>query len=240
MDSASPLTTGIPWLDRALAVLFALGAVCSLLSHVVQPDTKIGKLVSWAALNFGKRLAKPSSGSLTELPPPKGFARLATLALLAVVALAFSAAAQEMNVSAPLRVTVVNPEALKDAVVSDPSAVQPGADEAPPAVPQFGGCVKQGKVCFGPSVAMTLAALNLKTKTVEGAFSPGIGYGFTVNPGKWSSLGADAYFTLDPAAQRASAAVLLKFFNGYIRVGASKGIIGDVAWRIPFAFGLGF
>lgn len=133
-----------------------------------------------------------------------------------------------------------NSEALKTAVESDPAAVQPGADLPAPPSSAFGGCVRSGRVCFGPSVAVTVAAINLKTKTIEGAFSPGLGYGLTVNPGKWSSFGADAYFTLDPAAQRASAAILFKFFNGYLRVGASKGIIGDVAWRLPLAMGVGF
>jgi len=133
-----------------------------------------------------------------------------------------------------------NPEALKDAVASDPTAVQPGADTPPPPPPQFGGCIRNGKLCFGPSIALTVAAINLKTKVIEGAFSAGLGYGLTLNKGKWSSIGADAYFNLDPAAQRASASFMVSLMNGYLRVGLSKGIIGDVAWRVPLAIGLGF
>lgn len=157
-----------------------------------------------------------------------------SIALLAILLFASGANAQGSPTARR-----ASAEALAQAIESDPTAVQPGADVPPPAEPQFGGCVGAKKnVCFGPSVSMTVAAINLKTKTVEGAFSPGVGYGFTLNPGKWSSLGADLYFTLDPAAQRASTALLLKLFNGYVRVGASKGLLGDTAWRIPVAFGV--
>lgn len=157
-----------------------------------------------------------------------------TIAVLAVLLCASGARAQGSPTARR-----VNANALAEAIAQDPSAVQPGADLPPPPEPQFGGCVGAKKnLCFGPSVSMTVAAINLKTKAIEGAFSPGIGYGLTLNPGKWSSFGADAYFTLDPAAQKASAAILLKLFNGYLRVGASKGLIGDTAWRIPVAFGV--
>jgi hypothetical protein len=130
-----------------------------------------------------------------------------------------------------------NPEALANAVAADTGAVQPPEDPPPPA-PQFGGCVNAGKVCFGPTVALTVTAINLSTGKIEGAFSPGLGFGMTVNPGKWSSFGTDFYFQVDPAAQQASTAILLKFFNGYARVGVSKGFIGDRSWRLPFAFGV--
>lgn len=156
-----------------------------------------------------------------------------SIALLAI--LLFASGANAQGSPAARR----NAQALAQAIESDPTAVQPGADVPPPPEPQFGGCVGAKKnMCFGPSASMTIAAINLDTKKIEGAFSPGIGYGFTLNPGKWSSLGADAYFTVDPAAQKASAAILLKFFNGYLRAGVSKGFIGDTAWRIPVAFGV--
>lgn len=91
---ASPsgtLTTGIPWLDKMLVVLAAIGSICSLLSHFVSADSIPGKLISWAALNFGKELkAKPVS--ITELRPG-GFARVWMLALIAVFAISVSACA---------------------------------------------------------------------------------------------------------------------------------------------------
>lgn len=131
----------------------------------------------------------------------------------------------------------VQAHALADAIEQDPNAVPPDAP-LPTPEPQFGGCVKAGKLCFGPSAAIMVAAINLRTNKIEGAFTPGVGYGITLNPGKWSSLGADLYLTVDPAAQQGSVAVLLKFINGYFRIGASKGFIGDTAWRIPLALGI--
>lgn len=119
-----------------------------------------------------------------------------------------------------------------------PAAAAPVAADPSPTPSQFGGCTKSGKLCFAPEFAVTVAALNLSTKKVEAAFAPGGGYGFTVNPGAWSSFGAGAYFTLDPGANQASATILAKFINGYLRVGISKGVIGDTAWRVPFSFGV--
>lgn len=52
--------TGVPQVDR-LIVIFTLiagivGALASVLAHFVDPDTGFGKVVSWLALNFGKKL----------------------------------------------------------------------------------------------------------------------------------------------------------------------------------------
>ena len=51
-------------------------------------------------------------------------------------------------------------------------------------------------------------------------------------------FGADIYGTVDPAAQQVSLTLMGKFLNGYLRVGVSKGFIGDQSWRIPIAFGV--
>lgn len=78
--TGATLTTGIPWLDKTLVVLAAIGSICSLLSHFVSADSIPGKLISWAALNFGKELrAKPS----TNLQP-RGYARLGALIFIAL------------------------------------------------------------------------------------------------------------------------------------------------------------
>jgi hypothetical protein len=129
-----------------------------------------------------------------------------------------------------------NPSALADAIKQDPTAVQP---DVLPAKQAFGGCVGASKnICFAPSVSLTLAAINLQTKKIEGAFSPGVGYGFLVDPGKWSSFGASFHFVLDPGAQQASAALMLSLINGYIRAGIDKGFIGDTSWRLMFGTGV--
>jgi hypothetical protein len=215
------LITGLtpyPKAGGAISFLRLALNVLSVLSHHDSPGTfKLPLTVS--------KTPDSVTGRVVDLDPPQGFVRLPLLAAVAILALAFAAFA------AP------NPEALKDAVAADPGAVQPAEDPPPPA-PQFGGCVKAGKICFGPTVALTVTAINLSTGKIEGAFSPGLGFGMTVNPGKWSSFGTDFYFQVDPAAQQASTAILLKFFNGYLRGGVSKGFIGDRSWRIPLAFGV--
>lgn len=131
---------------------------------------------------------------------------------------------------------VADPNALAGAVAEDPNAVQPGATVPTPS--KYGGCLKSGSMCFGPSVSVSMLALNLSKATVEGAFSPGVGYGFTYKPGQWDSIGADVYFVLDPGAQQASMAIVLKLVNGFFRFGVSKGFIGDTSWRIPVGLGV--
>ena len=87
-------------------------------------------------------------------------------------------------------------------------------------------------------MSLSLLAVNLSTKRVEGAFSPGVGVGFTVWPSAWYAAGLDAYFAADPGAQTAVVSVMAKWLSGYLRVGVSKGLIGDLSWRIPIAFGV--
>ena len=114
----------------------------------------------------------------------------------------------------------------------------PGPTAAPVIASTFGGCVPSGKVCFGPSLAITAVAINISKGTVEGSFTPGLGYGFSAFQGQWYSFGADVYGDVNPAAQQASVALLLKLVNGYVRIGASKGFIGDHSWRIPIGIGI--
>jgi hypothetical protein len=128
--------------------------------------------------------------------------------------------------------------ALQEAVAADANSPEPAPALPSVAAPAFGGCVSKGHLCFGPTIALTVAAINLSKGTIEGAFKPGLGYGMTLNPGKWSSIGFDVYFDLDPAAQKAGATGMLKLFNEYLRVGISKGFIGEHDVRIPVAFGI--
>ena len=196
----TPLTTGVPWLDKTIVGLSALGALASLLAHFVPPYTKVGKVISWLALNFGKGLVKPDPTPII-VDKPKGFVSLWVLLVVSLLSLGAFA-------------------------------------QAPPAPPQFGGCIQSGKLCVGPSIALSLAAFNLQTGKMEAAFAPGIGYGFTYNPGTWKSLGADFYVTVDPGAQKASVSFLGKLLNGYFRPGFSKAFVSDHAWRFLFSTGI--
>jgi hypothetical protein len=121
---------------------------------------------------------------------------------------------------------------IADVAQSDP------LPEPPPVTPAHSGCLKNGKLCFGPTFSLTVAAINLTTKKVEGSFAPGIGVGMTLNPGLWSSVGVDFYLNLDPGAQNASGAILVKLLNGYVRAGYSKGFIGDTSHRLLFGTGI--
>jgi hypothetical protein len=117
------------------------------------------------------------------------------------------------------------------------AAIAARADD--PVPPKFGGC--QGSWCFGPSATISLMAVNVTKKTVEAGFTPGVCYGATHQPGSWSSLGAEGCFELQAApSQVAKATLMLKFFNGWGRVGISKGFIGDHDLRIPLAIGSDF
>lgn len=234
------LITGLSSYPRASGFVDFLKVLLNLLSLVSHRDSP-GTFK--APLTISK--APDGTNNVVELAP-RGFVHVGLLAAVFVVALLASfAAAAAASSPAPAGDTyqppahaTPNPNATADAIAQDPAAVQPVAEPGP--VPsQFGGCVGAKKnICFAPALAITVAALNLRTKTVEGAFDPGLCYGVTINPGKWSSVGADGCFVLSPAAQQASVSALAQFFNGYFRVGWSKGFIGDTAPRILFATGL--
>lgn len=114
----------------------------------------------------------------------------------------------------------------------------PGPTAPPVTASTFGGCNWSGRICFQPSLIITPLAINLSKNLIEGSFKPGIGYGFTWQPGQWYSLGADIYGNVDPAAQIASLSIMAKLVNGYLRIGVSKDFIGSHDWRIPIAFGV--
>jgi len=87
--------------------------------------------------------------------------------------------------------------------------------------PKFGGCMKSGETCFGPSVSITLVALDLKTGAVTTSVSPGLGYGVTFNAREWYTVGVAGYATFRDTAvgQRVVASVVFSFVE-YVRIGA--------------------
>jgi len=121
-------------------------------------------------------------------PSSRGFARIEVLVALAIGLL--PALVRRPRDDPPRAVPV-------HALVAESESVP----TPPPAEPQFGGCVKAGKLCFGPSVAMTVAAINLKTKAIE-ALLPRCRATVHAQSGEGNSLGADAFFTLDPRHRR--------------------------------------
>lgn len=164
-----------------------------------------------------------SPGGLTF----RGFARLSTLCALAAAGLLVSAAhAQTAPAPSPA------PVAAPVAAPADPA----------PVAPRIGGCFASGKWCVGPTVALTLTAVNLTSKHIEAGFAPGVGVGFTYLPGTWSSIGLGAYFALVPGSQgipdNASGAIIASFLNGWGRVGVSKGFLGDTSTRLLVGTGI--
>ena len=191
----------------------------------------LASLVLAPLLAWKDKAVKDGEINVIQLPPPKGFVHLTVM--LALAAGLLLATAAKAATATP------DPDAIAKAVASDPAAVQP--EDPQPAPSKFGGCVgKRGNICFAPSGSITFAAINLSTKKVEAAFSAGLGYGVTINPGKWDSFGFAAHFVVDPGVQQVSATGMLKLINDYVHVGVSKGLIGDLSWRIPIAFGASF
>jgi hypothetical protein len=86
--------------------------------------------------------------------------------------------------------------------------------------PKFGGCFQNGDTCFGPSVSITLVALDLKTGSVTTSVSPGLGYGVTFNSTKWYTVGVAGYATFRDTAegQRVVASGVVSFVE-YVRLG---------------------
>lgn len=113
------------------------------------------------------------------------------------------------------------------------------ADEAPP-TRLVGGCNLSGKICFGPSLTVSLTAYDFSHKTVVASFSPGLGYGVTFNQNKWNAVGLDIYVQMQTGAQEGvTLSALFKFANGYGRVGVAWRVLsGEKSWLLPV--GLGF
>lgn len=119
-----------------------------------------------------------------------------------------------------------------------PSDTAP-APVAAPLLGTIGGCFgKAGAWCIAPTVAVSLAAINLTLKKIEPSFSPGLGLGVTWNKGQWYSLGAAGYINADSGTQNFSAAGAFSILNGWGRIGYSKGFIGDTSSRIFFGIGI--
>lgn len=116
----------------------------------------------------------------------------------------------------------------------------PVATPAPSFTPcdsKFGGPIGPW-TCVGPSISLTPVAINLHTKTIEGGFPVGGGYGFQVHKEAWWTFGADVHVNINVGAQQASIAILGNFAN-YFCAGWEKGFIGDVAPRLLFGLRFG-
>lgn len=241
--------------NKSTIVLVVCG-LASLIAHFVPPTTPTGKFVSWLAGNFGKALTSSKVGLMAigfvlclataahaqdahvpGTPTPAAADPIATYAPTAggaVFTVGGTLLAQADTTPAPTAPVA----APAPAPTSTPAPVAAPSDPTP----VIGGCFANGKWCVGPTVALTLTAINLTTQHVEAGFNPGVGVGLTYQKGTWNSIGLGAFFNLTPGASgvpdNASGAAILSFLNGYGRVGLSKGFIGDKSTRLLVGTGL--
>lgn len=253
-QTAGPAPSVVQFLvdNKTLIALIVCGAA-SLLAHAVPPTTAFGKVLSWLAGNFGKALTSTKAGLLAI-----GFMLIATAAHAQdahVPGTPTAAATDPIVTYAPLasgavytiggkliaQADTTTPPVVAPAPAPTPAPVAAPADPAP-VTPTIGGCFASGKWCVGPTVALTLTAVNLTTQHIEAGFSPGVGVGVTYQKGTWSSAGLGAFFNLTPGSQgipdNASGALLGSLLNGYLRVGVSKGFLGDKSTRLLVGTGL--
>lgn len=177
----------------------------------------------------------------------RGFIKIWLLVALAVFMLCISfAASAQVHPSDAARVDPPKVTATFDQTRFDQAHTGTLADVAPsdpvptpaPTKPQIGGCFTP-KLCIGPEVALTVAAVNLSSSKIEAAFAPGVGLGLTYGvPGTWKTVGVAGYLSIDPGANNLYLGSMLSFLNGYAKVGVSKGFLNDRSWRILIGPGL--
>ncbi len=92
--------------------------------------------------------------------------------------------------------------------------------------PQAGGCFAAGKLCAGPSAAITVASFNLATSQFSGGVAPGVGYGLTYAPDRWYAVGLDLYGSLRLGQGQPNQATfsLMGHFANYLFVGIGPSI----------------
>jgi hypothetical protein len=153
--------------------------------------------------------------------PSRGFAPLPVLvALVALAAALLATSAFAQDAPAPVNAT------------------------APSAEPQrlVGGCLKGGRICFGPAIAISTAAWDITHRRVITSLSPGLGYGVTFNQGKWDAFGFDFYVSLKSGGplEGLTFGGMAKFASGYIRVGFMREILvaGPATSSVPISFGI--
>lgn len=112
---------------------------------------------------------------------------------------------------------------------------------------QFGGCIRNGAVCFGPSATVTVGQFNFATSKFTGGIVPGVGYGATYAPTEWYATGLAGYlsFTVGQGAPNEAIPSLMLSFANYVRVGAGVSITEtegpvDTQWRLLFGVGSDF
>lgn len=121
------------------------------------------------------------------------------------------------------------------------------AGQARAASPEFGGCIRDGAICFGPSATVTVGQFNFATSKFSGGIVPGVGYGATYAPNEWYATGLAGYlaFTVGKGEPNEAIPSLMLSFANYVRVGAGVSITEtagpvETQWRLLFGLGSDF
>lgn len=213
------------WKSTFLGLVFALATdVLSQMSASANPYAHLfAAIVIVPFALYRDRHLSDGSAVKVNIPP--------ALAIAFVFCFAYGASAQTPGARAAASAVTGT---LADVAPSDP----PPTPLPLASWTRFGGCFHGGKLCVSPTVALSITAINLSTKTIEPAFSPGVGVGLTYNPGQWYSVGVSIYANIDPGSQKASAAGMFAFLNGWARLGYSRGFIGDQSSRLLLGTGI--
>ena len=116
---------------------------------------------------------------------------------------------------------------------------------------QFGGCIRGGSICFGPSATVTVGQFNFATSKFSGGIVPGVGYGATYMQSEWYATGLAGYlaFTVGKGEPNQAIPSLMLSFANYLRLGAGVSITEGICppgtkdcpvetqWRLLFGVG---
>jgi hypothetical protein len=109
--------------------------------------------------------------------------------------------------------------------------------------PKFGGCVgKTPTTCFGPSVSVTMIAIDAKTGDVQFRLDPNLGYAVTFWTDKWykTAIGGYAGLNSTGTGKRLVPSAVVSVAE-YVRVGLERQLGGaDARTFVLFALGADF
>lgn len=185
----------------------------------------------WLIVGGVPMTEQPVSGTYANVPSDTVMVREASFPAVLIDVPAFKAATPGAAAGAAAIETGTPP------LTDDPPPVVVPAPL--PAGPVIGGCFGALKQwCVAPAAAVSVIAINLSKGIIEGGFSPGAGLGLTYNTGQWYSVGLNLLLNMDVGAQNFNGAAMGSFLNGWLRVGYSKGFIGDRSGRMLFGIGI--
>ena len=233
----------LPGWAKVGGIFAGVAAVLASLQTVFAPDADAAGLIrrvahgTLAAIGMGVPIL---TAVLSALPPTGKEALLlgALLGLAASIKVAFAPLDDAKSSLGPVAPAVIL--LLGSLLFAGQAQAQATRD--------FGGCIKDGAVCFGPSAAVTVGQYNLTTGKFLGGVIPGVGYGATFFADQWyqAGLSFQMAFTVGSAAPNSAVPGLMLSFADYVRVGAGLAVTEQTSggptkeWLLRFGFGKDF